>query len=50
MLNEVSKESIASILLGLLIDFEDGREMFLRNFGCFSADYRALCPRRYDSS
>jgi hypothetical protein len=33
-------------LLGLLIDHEEGSNMFLRNFGWLSTDYTALHPRR----
>jgi hypothetical protein len=37
------------ILLGLF-DPEDGGDMFLRNVGSLSTDYRALYPRKQYSS
>jgi hypothetical protein len=33
-------------LLGLFFDPEDGSDMFLRNVGWLSTDYKTLHPRR----
>jgi hypothetical protein len=36
----------ADFLLGLFFDTEDGGQIFLRNVGWLSTDYRALYPRK----
>jgi hypothetical protein len=41
---------LASLLLGLFFDSEDGGDMFLRNVGWHSTDYTALYPKRWHSS
>jgi hypothetical protein len=46
--NEVSNN--AGFLLGSFFDPEDGGDMFFRNFSRLSTDYRALYPRRENSS
>jgi hypothetical protein len=38
----------AGFLLGFLIDSEDGGNIFLRNAGCLSTDYRALYPKKIE--
>jgi hypothetical protein len=40
----------AVFFLGLLFNIEEGDNMFLRNFGTLSSQYKALYPRRYNSS
>jgi hypothetical protein len=59
---DVSEEHVASILSsacyllragflrGLFFDPEDGGDMFLRNVGSISMDYKASYPRRQNSS
>jgi hypothetical protein len=37
-------------LLGLLLNPEDGGDIFLQNVGCLSTDYTALYPKRQNSS
>jgi hypothetical protein len=37
-------------LLGLLLDPEDGSDMFLLNVGSFSTNYTALCPQKTELS
>jgi hypothetical protein len=50
MKQAASRDLLAGILSGLLFVPEDGGDMFLQNVGLLSPDYRALCPRKYNSS
>lgn len=43
-MNHVEKST--SFLLGLLLDLEDGRDMFFRNVSCLSTDYKTLYTDR----
>jgi hypothetical protein len=38
----------SSLFIGLIIDLEDGSEMFLREVGGYSTEYTILCPKRYN--
>jgi hypothetical protein len=40
----------AGFLLGLLVDPDDGGDVFLRNVGWLSTGYIAFYPRRHNSS